>query len=68
MLGSVSSDGWLQLVGQGGEHLVKLRVSQSLFLLSPPAPPQQPHLEIGQEKLQDFGLLPETCNITSVYH
>lgn len=66
MLGSVSSDGWLQLVGQGGEHLVKLRVSQSLLLLGPPAPPQQPHLEIGQEKLQDFGLLPETCNITSV--
>lgn len=66
-LGSAWSDGWLQPVGQGGQHLVKLSVSQSLALLSSPAPPQQPHLEVSQEELQDLRLLLETCNITSPY-
>lgn len=59
----------LQLVGQGGQHLVKLGVPQGLSLISSPAPPQQPHLEISQEELQDLCLLLETCNIiiTSPY-
>lgn len=62
-LGSARSDRRLQLVGQGGQHLVKLGVPQRLALLGPPAPPQQPHLEVSQEELQDLRLLLETCNI-----
>lgn len=52
----------LQLVGQGRQHLVELGVSQGLVLRGSPAPPQQPHLEVGQEELQDLGLLLETCS------
>lgn len=62
-LGSARSDRRLQLVGQGGQHLVKLGVPQSLALLGAPAPPQQPHLEVGQEELQDLRLLLEACNV-----
>lgn len=62
-LESARSSRWLQLVGQGSQHLVELGVSQSLALLSSPAPPQKPHLEIGEEELQDLRLLLEACII-----
>lgn len=55
----------LQPVGQGGQHLVELGVSQGLALLGAPAPPQQPHLEVGQEELQDLRLLRETCDVNN---
>lgn len=58
-LGSARSYRRLQLVGQGSQHLVELGVSQSLALLSSPAAPQKPHLEIGEEELQDLRLLLE---------
>ncbi len=58
----------LQLVGQGSQHLVKLGVPQGLSLISSPAPPQQPHLEVSQEELQDLCLLLETCNIIITSH
>lgn len=58
----------LQPVGQCCEHLVELAVSQRLVLLSSPAPPQEPHLEVSQEELEDLRLFLETCNINSMSH
>lgn len=51
----------LQLVGQGGEDLVKLLVAFGLAALSPTAAPEQPQLELGAEDLQQLRSALETC-------
>lgn len=63
-LGSGSPVRRLQIVGQGGQHLVELGEPQSLVLFGSSAPPQQPHLEIGQKELPDLSLLLEAWNPT----
>lgn len=63
---SACSDRRLQLVGQGGQNLVEFAVAQRLFLLSSPAPPQQPHLEVGEEELRDLWPLLEAWKTTTI--
>lgn len=53
----------LQPIRQGSQHLVELGVSQCLALLCSPVPPQQPHLEVGEEELQHLRLFLAACHM-----
>lgn len=49
------ADGRLQFVGQGGEDLVKLLVAPGLAAAGALAAPEEAHLELRAEHLQELG-------------
>lgn len=55
------ADGGLQFVGQGGENLVKLLVAPGLAAADALAAPEQAHLELSAEHLQELGPGLEPC-------
>lgn len=55
------ADGRLQFVGQGGEDLVKLLIAPGLAAAGALTAPEEAHLELGAEHLQELGPGLEPC-------
>lgn len=55
------TDGRLQFVGQGGENLVKLLIAPGLAAAGALGAPEEAHLELGAEHLQELGLGLKPC-------
>lgn len=55
------ANGRLQLVGQGGENLVELLIAPGLAAAGSLAAPEETHLELSAEYLQELGLGLKPC-------
>lgn len=55
------ANGRLQFVGQGGENLVELLIAPGLVAAGALAAPEEAHLELSAEHLQELGLGLEPC-------